>query len=144
MRKYVQQKADDLAKMSQSVRFIFVGILNTIVGFFAYAAYIFVLNDSYIQALIFSHIVGVIHSYLWNNKWTFQQKSYNGKSIVKFVSVYIVTFFVNLLVLSILVDTIEINKLISQGLALFITTIFSFVGHKYWSFKSTTDEIEEC
>jgi putative flippase GtrA len=105
------------------------------VGFLAYALYIHFIHDNYLQALVFSHIIGVAHSYLWNNRWTFQQKEYNARSALKFMSVYIVTFFVNLFLLAILVDAIEMNKLFAQAIALFLTTLVSFFGHKYWSFK---------
>ncbi|MNC77093.1 GtrA-like protein [compost metagenome] len=54
---------------------------------------------------------------------------------MKFLFVYVVTFFVNLFVLSILIDTIGVGKLIAQAIALFLTTAVSFLGHKYWSFK---------
>lgn len=122
---------------NQSIKFIIVGVLNTIVGFITYAVYIQFIHNNYLQALIFSHIVGVAHSYLWNNKWTFQQKKYNARSAMKFMSVYVVTFFVNLFLLAILVDTIEMNKLVAQAIALFLTTLVSFFGHKYWSFKTS-------
>lgn len=123
--------------MNQSLKFIIVGILNTIVGFAAYAAFIHFMHDNYLQALIFSHVVGVLHSYVWNNKWTFQQKGYDAKSAMKFISVYAVTFLVNLFLLTLLVDTIGMNKLIAQAMALFLTTVVSFFGHKFWSFRSS-------
>lgn len=122
---------------NQSIKFIIVGVLNTVVGFLVYAAYIYFIHNNYLQALIVSHIIGVAHSYLWNNKWTFQQKKYNARSAVKFMSVYVVTFFVNLFLLAILVDTIEMDKLIAQAIALFLTTLVSFFGHKYWSFRTS-------
>lgn len=121
--------------MNQSIKFIIVGVLNTVVGFLAFAAYIYFIHDNYLQALIFSHIIGVANSYLWNNRWTFQQKKYKASSAIKFMSVYVVTFIVNLFLLTILVDTIEMNKLIAQAIALLFTTLVSFFGHKYWSFR---------
>lgn len=123
--------------MNQPIKFIVIGILNTIVGFATYAAFIQFINDNYLQALILSHVIGVTHSYFWNNKWTFQQKGYNAKSGMKFISVYAVTFFVNLFLLTLLVDTIGLNKLIAQAIALFLTTGISFFGHKYWSFRAS-------
>ncbi|MEK4513000.1 GtrA family protein [Paenibacillus sp. FSL K6-2524] len=122
---------------NQSIKFIIVGVLNTVVGFLVYAAFIHFIHNNYLQALITSHIIGVAHSYLWNNRWTFQQKKYNARSAVKFMSVYVVTFFVNLFLLAILVDTIEMNKLVAQAIALFLTTLVSFFGHKYWSFRTS-------
>ncbi|WP_334076782.1 GtrA family protein [Paenibacillus sanfengchensis] len=118
------------------MKFIIVGVLNTIVGFITYAGFIQFVNRNYFVALVFSHIVGVVHSYLWNNKWTFSQKKHQAKSAVKFVLVYIFTFLVNLFLLFILVDTMGTNKLIAQGIALVITTLISFFAHKYWSFQN--------
>lgn len=123
--------------MDQSIKFIIVGVLNTIVGFIVYAVYIHFIQDNYLHALISSHVIGVMHSYLWNNKWTFQQKKYNTISVIKFISVYVITFFVNLFLLTLLVDTIGMNKLIAQAIALFLTTVVSFFGHKYWSFRAS-------
>ncbi|MEK5435099.1 MULTISPECIES: GtrA family protein [Paenibacillus] len=122
---------------TQTIRFIIVGILNTLVGLGVYAIYLYFVNNNYLQALITSHIIGVAHSYLWNNKWTFQQKNYSTRSVIKFVSVYAITFFVNLFLLTLLVDTIGMNKLIAQAIALFLTTVVSFFGHKYWSFRAS-------
>lgn len=122
---------------NQSYRFIIVGVLNTFVGLAVYAVYLHIVNNNYLQALMISHIIGVIHSYFWNNKWTFQQGRYNIKSSLKFVLVYIVTFLINFFLLKILVDTIGMNKLIAQVIALFLTTVVSFFGHKYWSFRSS-------
>ncbi|QSF44669.1 GtrA family protein [Paenibacillus tianjinensis] len=121
---------------TQTYRFIIVGILNTIVGFGVYAIYLHFINNNYLQALITSHIIGVAHSYIWNNKWTFTMNKISFKSIVRFISVYAITFFVNLLLLSLFIDRIGTNKLIGQGLALFITTLVSYTGHKYWSFAN--------
>ncbi|RCX19014.1 putative flippase GtrA [Fontibacillus phaseoli] len=125
--------------MNKSVKFIIVGVLNTLVGFVVYAGFIQFVNRNYFIALVFSHIVGVAHSYLWNNKWTFGQKNYQAKSAAKFVVVYIFTFLVNLFLLFILVDTMGTNKLIAQGIALFITTLISFFAHKHWSFQNKSE-----
>ncbi|WP_408638043.1 GtrA family protein [Paenibacillus sonchi] len=118
----------------QSLRFIIVGILNTIVGFVVYALYLKYINNSYLQALILSNIVGITHSYIWNNNWTFTMKKFSLKSVVRFTSIYLISFLINLLFLRVLVDDMEMGKLFAQGISLFFTTLISFFGHKYWSF----------
>lgn len=125
--------------MNQSLKFIIVGVLNTLVGFIAYAGFIQYINRNYFLALVFSHVIGVAHSYFWNNKWTFGQKKYQTRSAVKFIIVYVFTFLVNLFLLFMLVDTMGTNKLLAQGIALFITTLVSFFAHKYWSFQNKAE-----
>ena len=80
--------ASDLKQLS---RFGMIGILNTILG---YGLFVIFLNwCSYFWALVFSHIIAVTHSYLWNRFWTF--KSYRNplKEFIKFNSVYLMVFF---------------------------------------------------
>ncbi|WP_025690577.1 GtrA family protein [Paenibacillus zanthoxyli] len=124
----------------QSLRFIIVGILNTIVGFAVYALYLKYINNSYLQALILSNIIGITHSYIWNNNWTFTVKKFSIISALKFTSIYIISFLINFLFLHILVDRIELGKLLAQGISLFFTTLISFFGHKYWSFANKDDD----
>lgn len=118
----------------QSLKFVIVGVLNTIVGFIVYALYLNCINNSYLQALILSNIVGITHSYIWNNKWTFTVKKFSMKSAMKFTSIYLISFLINLLFLRVLVDHMGMDKLLAQAISLFFTTLISFFGHKYWSF----------
>ncbi|MBQ4899954.1 GtrA family protein [Paenibacillus sp. Marseille-P2973] len=120
---------------SQPFKFVLVGILNTCISFIAYIFFISFVSDNYLFALMFSHLFGIINSYFWNRRWTFNSVNTNHRSILKFVLVYFITFLVNLLLLHLLIDNGGINKLLSQALALLVTTAISFVGHKYWSFK---------
>ncbi|WP_353057157.1 MULTISPECIES: GtrA family protein [Paenibacillus] len=117
------------------MKFLIIGFLNTIVSFLTFALLLHFINLNYIIALVLSYLVGVIHSYLWNLYWTFSQKESSFKSVGRFIIVYILTFLVNLLILYLLVDYMMFNKFISQGVALFVTTLISYFGHKYWSFR---------
>ncbi|MNO35597.1 GtrA-like protein [compost metagenome] len=128
----------------QPIKFLIVGILNTIVGYSVYALYIFFIDKNYVHALLISHIIGVVHSYIWNRRWTFRQSHSSFGSIAKFVTIYIFTFLINLLLLSFFVDKMEVNTLVAQGIALFLTTLISYLGHKYWSFRSISKLNKEC
>lgn len=122
-----------------AVRFILVGILNTIVGYSFYFVFL-KFNINYIIALLISHVIGVVHSFIWNKFWTFKIKEDTKRQILKFVSVYAITFILNFIILLVFVEKLNIDKRIAQIFALFIVTLVSFLGHKFWSFKSTTDK----
>ena len=62
----------------QEIRFLFVGGLNTIVGYGIYAILIF-LNINYLLSNTISTILGVLHSYLWNRFFTFKSKEKASK-----------------------------------------------------------------
>lgn len=118
-----------------SIKFIIVGILNTIVGYTCFFALYKFFGLNHINSLVISHIVGVIHSYIWNSKWTFGYSGSNLSSVLKFISIYTITFFLNLALLFILVDILHKPTLLSQAISMFLVTMVSYIGQKFWSFK---------
>ncbi|WP_367618591.1 GtrA family protein [Paenibacillus andongensis] len=126
---------------SQSIKFLIIGILNTVVGYLIYFVCLKFFDLNYIFSLLYAHVLGVLHSYFWNSKWTFKKGRKTYKNLLKFSGVYGVSFLINLLVLYILINYLSLTPLLSQGFALFITTLISFIGHKYWSFKISKTHI---
>jgi len=119
----------------QYVKFIVVGSMNTLVSFFIFFICYALLQYSYFISLVISYAIGILNSYFWNSLWTFGVKRTDIKSLIKFISVYIITFILNLFIVFILVDVYEVGVLVSQGFSLFVVSAVSFVAHKYWSFK---------
>jgi putative flippase GtrA len=121
------------SSLKQLSKFSIIGILNTILG---YGLFVIFLNwYSYLWALVFSHIIAVTHSYLWNKFWTFKSDRNPLKEFIKFNSVYLIVFIVNAITLFFLVDVLNFDPRVGQLFALPVITIISFTGHKYWSFK---------
>ena len=118
----------------QTFKFIIVGILNTVVGYGVYFICIH-LGIKYQISLILSSIVGVTHSFFWNKYWTFKAKGYVNKEIVRFISVYMISYIINALMLSFFVENIKIDQNLAQIYAISIITLISYIGHKYWSFS---------
>ena len=129
----MKQKIESLFKIQQ-IRFLFVGGLNTIVGYGTYALFIF-FGVNYLIANTLSTIIGVIHSYIWNRNFTFKSSKSVKKEILKFVLVYGVSYLIGTLNILILVSLFNINEYISGGINLVFTTLISWFGHKYFSFK---------
>ena len=119
---------------SQQIRFLFVGGLNTIVGYGTYAILIYFNINFYIANAI-STIIGVFHSYLWNRYFTFKSKDKALNEIIRFISVYIVSFLLSNIILYIFVSKFGINKYLGGLINLAITTLISWFGHKYFSFR---------
>jgi putative flippase GtrA len=77
----------------------------------------------------------VINSYFWNKKWTFKIKNNSKNMILKFCFLYICTFLINYGILVLFVEMLKFNPIISQLASMFVTTLISYIGQKYWSFK---------
>jgi len=118
----------------QPIRFLFVGGLNTLVGYGIYALLVY-LGVNYLVSNTISTVIGVIHSYLWNRFFTFKSKNKALKEITKFISVYIVSYLIGMFTLFIFKDKLNISPYIAGLINLVITTLISYFGHKYISFR---------
>lgn len=119
---------------SQFSKFVFVGVLNTIVGY-GFFAFFVLIGLHYSLALILSSVIGIIHSYFWNKYFTFKSFMRSFFEFFRFVSVYLVIFLLNWAFLWIFVDIYSFNILQVQAGVIIFLTICSFLGHKFWSFR---------
>lgn len=116
-------------------KFIIVGILNTIVGYGLFAILIYA-NIFYLLSLTISHVLATLHSYLWNRFFTFRSANRMWQELPKFAIVYSVIYVLNFLLLYVAVDLFKFNVLVSQLFILGVVTVISFLGQRYWTFRS--------
>ncbi|MEA4873662.1 MAG: GtrA family protein [Synergistaceae bacterium] len=119
----------------QRVRFLIVGGINTAVGYGTFAAVIF-LGGHYIVANVIATAVGMTVSYFLNKYFTFRQYKKSFTEIIRFISVYFFSFMLGNVVLYVMVDIISISPYLAGALNLIFTTLISWFGHKYFSFRS--------
>jgi putative flippase GtrA len=117
----------------EEVRFLIVGVINTVVGYALFA--LFLLVFGYLPSLYLSYAVAVTLAFVLHRRFTFRVRGNALVDFVRFVGVYVVSLAVNSVVLPVLVELVGLHPLIAQGIALVITTLFSYVGHKWFSFR---------
>ena len=127
------------------LRFILVGVVNTLVGtaimFFCFN----VLAWSYWISSALNDIVGSIVSYLLNKRYTFQQKGHDLYTILKFIMnitiCYVLAYgFAKPLVtwlLSGLSTNVQGNIALLVGMVLFVA--FNYIGQRFWAFSQKKD-----
>ena len=118
----------------RGVRFLFVGGINTIVGYGFFAIFV-ALGFPYLIANTFSTIIGVINSYLWNRFFTFKSKNRALDEIIRYSFVYLVSYCFGMLLLWVMVGKMGVNTYFAGALNIFITMLISWFGHKNFSFK---------
>jgi putative flippase GtrA len=101
----------------QIIVFIILGILTVIIDYIVYNSLLYTLRDKEISDLyidIFSKALGflsgTIFAYFANKYITFKNQKYYGKTLFKFITLYIMTLLINVLVNS---STINILYLIN-------------------------------
>lgn len=129
MKNFIKKLFED-----RKIRFLFVGVLNTIVGYGAYALCIFAGLHYFIAQLIAS-VIGITHSYLWNKFFTFRVLKRSVSEAVRFVLVYAAAYGINMILLYVMIDKAGMNAYIAGAAGLITTTIISYTGHKYISFR---------
>jgi Predicted membrane protein len=125
------------AKFQQEFRFIIVGVINTIVGYGSYFILVKTIGIYYLLAQILSYIIGTTNSYLWNKFFTFKSSKKSISEVLRFISVYVVSLLINLGLLKMLVDYIGVDETIAGIPTLFVTTLVSYFGHRFFSFRKT-------
>lgn len=138
------------------IKFLFVGCLNTLFGYLMYVIFISTpLKREY--ALLLAYMVGV----LWNFKTTgvLVFKNNNNKLIFKFISAYVITYFINLLGLNFVnsagwgkalanwtfnflnIETsLNLTKYFDQIILVLPIAIISFVLFKTFVFKESEEK----
>ncbi|MGR6342062.1 GtrA family protein [Priestia megaterium] len=77
------------------IRFILVGVVNTIIGLSAMFLFYHLLGLSYWMATFLGNTIGACVSYCLNRKFTFKNNTSVSKSLVRFVIVILFCYFVS-------------------------------------------------
>lgn len=80
-----------------------------------------------------SFIIGSIVGFIINKLWTFESKLFSKMEIVRYISLYSITAFINAAVNSIVLYLVDI-QLIGFLCATGVSTILNFLGQKYFVF----------
>lgn len=125
------------------LKFILVGVINTIVGagtmFLCYNA----LHCSYWFSSAMNYIVGSIVSYFLNKYFTFQNKERSWKIVVKFIINITVCYLIAYGIAKPLVAhilsgqtvTIQENGAMLVGMVLFV--MLNYIGQRFFAFKKS-------
>ena len=128
-------------------RYLLVGAGNTIFGYSTYALLTAILDPivphGYVLASVISSVLNITFSYL-NYKWfVFKTKGNYVREWVRCVAVYSGGIVLSALLLPVVVFAIRhwtkyvaAAPYIAGALLMGVTTIYSFLGHKKFSFRS--------
>lgn len=117
----------------QFVTFLFVGVLNTLVGYLLYVFFVWV-GCNYIFAPLFSTILGVLFNFKTIGVIVF--KSHNNRLLGKFFGVYGIVYVCNVLGLKCLDKVGVTNMYIAGAILVLPLALLGFCLNKKWVFKS--------
>lgn len=123
----------NINKHKKLIIYLFFGGLNTLITYLLYVVLI-KLNVQYLVASTTCYVVGIIEGFLFNAWFVFKNKP-QFSSLSKYSFVYIVSYLINILLLYLLVNYINLDRLVAQLLVTAIMTIVNFKLVKLLVFK---------
>lgn len=133
----------------QFIKFVIVGISNTLIGYIIYMVSLIILRkgnifpqtDIYIAQFVM-FVLSVLWSFYWNNKAVFKKKEGEKRNwytalLKTYVSYAFTCLFLSEALLLLWVKILGLSEYIAPALNLVITVPINFVIQKFWSFKKT-------
>ncbi|MCF8296007.1 MAG: GtrA family protein [Saprospiraceae bacterium] len=114
-----------------------MGLINLVFTFAIYWLLLKVILVHYNIALTVSWAMGVVLTYVINFSWVFkpEEKLEFRKRLWKYVTIYIISYGMNILVLDFLVKSMEYDPLFLQFVIIPLIVLINFTGIKYWVMK---------
>jgi putative flippase GtrA len=116
---------------SQFLRFIIIGLINTIFGYSIYAILIFV-GLTYFYAIGLSTIIGIIFNFKTIGRYVFKSKS--NYLIFRFFGVYLFIFIINCVLIKTFIN-LGLNAYLAGATTVLPMAILSFILNKYFVFN---------
>ncbi|RXJ79180.1 hypothetical protein CRU95_14860 [Arcobacter sp. F2176] len=117
------------------IKFIFVGVLNTIFSYIIFVLIFYFSNNKEVT-LTLSFVIAIIFNYLMISKYVFDDKKALYK-LLKFFLVYLLLYIVNIVHLKVTVDFYGLNVYLAQFLTLLYLPLLSFyINNKYVFIKN--------
>jgi putative flippase GtrA len=129
----------------KKVRFVLVGVWNTIFGYLVFVGLDYLFNlffspryVAYMSAAVLANIIAILNAYIFHKFVTFRSPL-RGLAIipefVRFFSMYLFSFFLGLVLLPVFVELFHLDPKIAGALLIPITIIISYLGHSRFSFR---------
>lgn len=121
----------------QFVGFCVVGVLNTIVGWAVYYAFVLFDPALYLVGNVAGYICGVMNSYYWNSRFVFaKERDESSYALLKTYVSYGVTLVLSTALMFLLVDRLSVSEFLAPIPTLLLTVPLNFIFNKFWAFSS--------
>ncbi len=119
-------------------RFIFIGGLNTVIGYLVSIA-IYEALAKHLELIIITiinAIVTITISFYMQRTFVFKSNAPWFKEYLKMYFVNAISIFANIFLIWLTVDIFAVKFWLAQAIITFLLTIYMYFAHKYFTFKS--------
>jgi putative flippase GtrA len=124
------------AETSCMVRYLIIGGWNTLFGTGIYAALFVMLHTrvNYLVLMIPANILAITNAYLGYKIFVFKTKGNYIREYLRCYVIYGSSIAVSFVLMYMLVSILNLHPIPAQFLCVVITIIFSYIGHRNFSF----------
>jgi len=123
----------------KKIKFVLIGILNTLVGYILFSIFFYII-DNYFIALFIAYILGVLFNFKTYSKYVFTNS--DKQIFINFILIYMGIFLFNNFILYIVNELFNINYYISQFVAIIIVTPILYILNVRYVFIDNKDCIQ--
>ncbi len=124
----------------QVIRFIIVGISNTIIGYSIFLLSLYLLPPIAIRAAlsqVICYIPALLWSYYWNSRWTFGGAMMSNQSFARFIMVQLSLFALSSLIIGLGVDYAGLPASPVWFVVMAFIIVLNFLATKFIVFRAT-------
>lgn len=135
----------------QRMAFLVVGAVNTILGFGIFvmcSATLGHLVDARFGAVAaalvtvaISHVLSVLFAFVMHRRFVFRVHGHVLRDLARFESVYLTTFSINIIALTVLV-ALGMHRVPAQVAVVPPTLLLNYLGHRCFSFRRSTADVQ--
>ena len=125
--------------LTAAAKFGIVGIANTVVGLVVVYLLKWMLGAGDVLANASGYLIGLAISFILNRQWTFRHGGAIASALLRFLSVFLVAYLVNLGTVLLAIDYFSLDSYIAQAIGIVPYALVFFLGSRYFAFWSLAD-----
>lgn len=125
-------------KLKHVSRFSMVGIANTLVDFLVFTISYNIIGFGYGISQVAGYSFGIINSFIFNRRWTFQARSSNKKAfyeLLKFIAVNMISLCLSVSAMDFMAGRLNLNVYLAKVIVTLLAQVTNFLGYKLWVFQ---------
>ena len=123
-------------QIPDKIRFLFVGGYNAAFSYVIYALAVHFLGEAHYQLCVaLQWAISSVFSFVNQKVFVFCTKGNWIKEYLKCCTTWVVSYFLNAIILELIVKYVSKNVYIDQLVSIFIVSIVTYVLFKYFAFK---------
>ena len=121
----------------ERVRFVIIGGVNTVVAYLLFVLFELTLGGRYFLSLFLAYLLATMLAFVLHRRFTFGVTGRQSLIVdfLRFESVYVVMFLLNAALLPLFIEIFGWPSLVAQAVIVVFTTVVSYLGHKFFSFR---------